>query len=139
MPIDHKKLIEAISILANEKNVRITVKQSGKGAIICAACCFAGGVLLGPVGMAIGGAAGGITAYMTQGSFRSLGEVIINDLSDAQKELLVQKVTDAVKDVNPADLAVLLPLIMTDASIQQAVLNTVVSFVASELSLEIID
>ncbi|XP_013098635.1 protein C19orf12 homolog [Stomoxys calcitrans] len=140
MPINGRELIDAISILANENNVRVTVQQSGKGAIICAACCFVGGVLLGPAGLAIGGAAGGVTAYrMTKGNFRPLGDVIINDLSDAQKELLVQKVTDALKDVHPTDLALLLPLIMNNVSIQRAVLNTVVSFVSSELRLQIID
>lgn len=68
MPIDGRELIEAISVLADGQNVRVTVKQSGKGAIICAACCFAGGLLMGPPGLAIGGAAGGVAAYkMTTG------------------------------------------------------------------------
>ncbi|KAI8121650.1 hypothetical protein FF38_06494 [Lucilia cuprina] len=140
MPIDGRELIEAISVLADEQNVRVTVKQSGKGAIICGACCFAGGLLLGPAGLAIGGAAGGVVAYnMTKGSFRPLGDVIINDLSDTQKEQLVQHVTKAVQDVHPTDLVMLLPLIMNNVSIQQAVLKTVVSFVSNELRLQVID
>ncbi|XP_065366525.1 protein C19orf12 homolog [Calliphora vicina] len=140
MPIDGRELIEAISVLADEQNVRVTVKQSGKGAIVCGACCFAGGLLLGPAGLAIGGAAGGVVAYkMTKGSFRPLGDVIINDLTDTQKEQLVQHVTKAVQDVHPTDLVMLLPLIMNNLSIQQAVLKTVVSFVSNELRLQVID
>lgn len=140
MPIDGRALIEALSVLADEQNIRISVKQSGKGAIICGACCFAGGILLGPAGLAIGGAAGGVVAYkMTRGTFRPLGDVIINDLTDTQKEQLVQHVTKAVQDVQPTDLIMLLPLIMNNQSIQQAVLKTVVSFVSSELRLQIID
>lgn len=70
MPIDARELIEAISVLADERNVRVAVKQSGKGAIICGACCFAGGLLLGPAGLAVGGVAGGVVAYnMTKGKF----------------------------------------------------------------------
>ncbi|KAM7346503.1 protein Nazo isoform 1-T2 [Cochliomyia hominivorax] len=140
MPIDGRELIEAISVLADEQNVRVTVKQSGKGAVICGACCFAGGLLMGPPGLAIGGAAGGVVAYkMTQGSFRPLGDVIINDLTDSQKEQLVQHVTKAVQDAHPTDLVMLLPLIMNNVSIQQAVLKTVISFVSSELRMQIID
>lgn len=68
-----------------------------------------------------------------------MGDVIINDLTDTQKEQLVQHVTKAVQDVHPTDLVMLLPLIMNNASIQQAVLKTVISFVSSELRMQIID
>ncbi|EDW06215.1 protein C19orf12 homolog [Drosophila mojavensis] len=140
MPIDTRELMEAIAIIADERNIRVAVKQSGKGTAICAACCFAGGLLMGPVGLAVGGAAGGIAAYkLTSGTFRPLGEVILNDLTDAQREQLVQHVTTAVADVRPTDLVMLLPLITQNASIQQAVLNTIMSFVTNELRMQIID
>lgn len=78
MPFDGRELIEAISVLADEQNVRVTVKQSGKGAIICSACCFAGGLLLGPAGLAIGGAAGGVVAYkMTKGKIIKINILVI--------------------------------------------------------------
>lgn len=76
--------------------------------------------------------------YIT-GTFRPLGEVILNDLTDAQREQLVQHVTTAVADVQPTDLVMLLPLITQNASIQQAVLNTIMSFVTNELRMQIID
>ncbi|XP_023167190.1 protein C19orf12 homolog [Drosophila hydei] len=140
MPIDTRELMEAIAIIADERNIRVAVKQSGKGTAICAACCFAGGLLMGPVGLAVGGAAGGIAAYkMTSGTFKPLGEVILNDLTDAQREQLVQHVTTAVADVHPTDLVMLLPLITQNASIQQAVLNTIMSFVSNELRMQIVD
>lgn len=60
--------MEALAIIANERNVRVAVQESGKGALLCAACSFAGGLLLGPLGLALGGAAGGAAAYrMTSG------------------------------------------------------------------------
>ncbi|XP_017029245.1 protein Nazo [Drosophila kikkawai] len=140
MPIDTRELMEAIAIVADERNVRVAVKQSGKGAAICAACSFAGGMLLGPVGLAVGGAAGGIAAYkMTSGTFRPLGEVILNDLTDRQREQLVEHVSKAVAEIHPTDIVMLLPLIVQNASIQQAVLNTVVSFVSNELRMQIVD
>ncbi|XP_017062931.1 protein C19orf12 homolog [Drosophila eugracilis] len=140
MPIDTRELMEAIAIVADDRNVRVAVKQSGKGAAICAACSFAGGMLLGPVGLAVGGAAGGVAAYkMTSGSFRPLGEVIMNDLTDTQREQLVQHVSKAVAEIHPTDVVMLLPLIVQNASIQQAVLNTVMSFVTNELRMQIVD
>lgn len=68
MPIATGEMIKALAVLADRNDVRVSVKQSAKGAIIAGTCCFIGGVLLGPAGLAIGGAAGGVTAYkMTQG------------------------------------------------------------------------
>uniref|UniRef100_A0A1A9UUY5 Uncharacterized protein n=1 Tax=Glossina austeni TaxID=7395 RepID=A0A1A9UUY5_GLOAU len=140
MPIDNRELIQAISVIADERNVRVAVKQCGKGAAICAAGSFVGGMLLGPLGLAIGGAAGGLAAYKaTQGSFRPLGEVLMNDLTDTQKECLVNHVTKAVERIHPTDLVMLLPLILNNAAIQEAVFKTVFSFVRNELRLEIVD
>lgn len=70
MPVATGELIKAIAVLADREDVRVSVKQSAKGAIVAGTCCFIGGILLGPPGLAIGGVAGGITAYkMTKGKF----------------------------------------------------------------------
>ncbi|XP_067640531.1 protein Nazo [Eurosta solidaginis] len=140
MPVDSRELIEAISIIANEQNVRVTMKQSTKGAMVCAASAFAGGLLLGPVGLAVGGTAGSLMAYkMTSGSFRPLADVLLNDLTDAQQEQLIRHVNKALAEFQISDLAILLPMIMSNANIQQAVLKTAKSFVSNELKLQIID
>lgn len=68
MPVDIKEFLDGISILADNHNMRVTVRQSGKGALICGACCFVGGLVAGPVGLAAGGTIGGITAYRMTGS-----------------------------------------------------------------------
>lgn len=73
------------------------------------------------------------------GSFRPLGEVLMNDLTDTQKERLVNHVTKAIERIHPSDLVMLLPLILNNAAIQEAVFKTVFSFVRNELRLEIID
>nr|XP_014089018.1 protein C19orf12 homolog [Bactrocera oleae] len=140
MPVDGRELIKAISIIANERNVKVTMKQTTKGAMVCAASAFAAGILLGPVGLAIGGTAGGLMAYkMTNGTFRPLADVLLNDLNDDQQERLVRHVNNALAEFAISDLAMLLPLLMNNANIQQAVLKTVTSFVSNELRCQIID
>lgn len=135
MPINTQDLMDGISVLADQQNMRVTVKQSCKGAMICAATCFVGGMILGPVGLAIGGTAGGISAaMMSKGSFKPVSEIIRNDLTVQEREMLTEKIIGAVREFEPTDLALLLPLIMGNPSIQQSVLRTVTSFI-SELSL----
>lgn len=68
MPVDFKEFLDGIAILADNHNMRATVRQSSKGALICGTCCFVGGLLAGPVGLAAGGTIGGITAYRMSSS-----------------------------------------------------------------------
>lgn len=63
MTIDTRELLDAVGALAEEQNVRVTIKHSAKGAVIGGAAIFAGGMLLGPIGLLIGGTAGGALAY----------------------------------------------------------------------------
>lgn len=63
MPVNGQDLLEGIAILADSHNLRVTVKESSKGAAVCGAICFIGGILGGPVGLAVGGTIGGIAAY----------------------------------------------------------------------------
>lgn len=68
MPVDTEELLRGISMLADNRNMRVTLKQSGKGAAVCGVMCFIGGLVGGPVGLAVGGTLGGITAYRMTGS-----------------------------------------------------------------------
>lgn len=71
MPVDLKEFMDGLAILADNHNLRVTVQKSGKGALICGTCCFIGGLVAGPVGLAIGGTVGGITAYKSAGRMLS--------------------------------------------------------------------
>lgn len=46
MPVHLDQLMSAIAILADEKEIKLTVKQSGKGALICGGMSFLGKFLL---------------------------------------------------------------------------------------------
>ncbi|XP_037941551.1 protein C19orf12 homolog [Teleopsis dalmanni] len=139
MPIQGDELLRAVAIVADREDVRFTVKEVGKGAVVCAATTFIAGLLMGPVGMAIGGAAGGIAAYSMSGNFKSLSDIIRNDLTDAQKRELVDRIQTAARGVNAADIAMLAPLILNNSSMQTLVLEVVKNFVTSELRCQIVD
>ncbi|KAG4068743.1 hypothetical protein HA402_002434 [Bradysia odoriphaga] len=140
MVLNTNDLFDAIAILSQERNMRVTVKHSAKGALICGASCFVGGLVAGPVGMAVGGTVGGISAWkMSQGQFKPVSEIIRNDLTVQQKEKLMEHIMASVRDLDVTDAAVLLPMLMGSASIQQAVLSSVVTFVGKELNLQMVN
>lgn len=140
MVINTKALLDGVAILTDDHNVRVTVKQSARGALVCGASCFVGGLLAGPVGMAIGGTIGGLQAYrMTNGQFRALGTVIREDLTYAQRTRLSERIMAVAQDFDISDVVVLLPMLLNSVSMQQAVLKSVVSFVTNEMHMQILD
>ncbi|XP_055303409.1 protein C19orf12 homolog [Sitodiplosis mosellana] len=133
MPVDVEEFLRGLAILADNQNMRVTLKQSGKGAAICGAICFVGGLVAGPLGLAVGGTIGGVTAYKCLSNFRTVGDIIRNDLTQEEKWRLHEHVVNSVRHLHPTDVAMLMPLIMNTPSLQEAVLKTIVSFVTNEM------
>lgn len=65
--------------------------------------------------------------------FRAVGDIIRNDLTHQEKEKLQEHIVNAVRQLHPADIVMLMPLIMNTPSLQEAVLKTVVSFITNEM------
>lgn len=73
------------------------------------------------------------------GQFKPVSEIIKNDLTPIQREKLLEHIMASVRDFQVTDVAILLPMLMSTASIQQTVLNTVVSFIGNEMRLQVVD
>ena len=54
MTLSTEEVIDACQVLARQSNLKLCVKQTTKGAAIAGLTAFAGGLVLGPVGIAIG-------------------------------------------------------------------------------------
>lgn len=73
------------------------------------------------------------------GKFRSAGDIIRNELTDRQREKLIEHIMKAVADLQITDVAMLLPLLAGSSAIQMEVLKGVVGFLTSEMRLQIVD
>lgn len=69
--------------------------------------------------------------------FRSVGDIIQNDLTEQEKWRLHEAVVNSVRQINPADAVMLLPLILNTPSLQEAALKTVVTFITNEMRYQI--
>ena len=54
MPISAEELVRLLAILAEEENLKVTVKESLKGGAMAGAGAVLGGMCGGPVGLALG-------------------------------------------------------------------------------------
>lgn len=71
--------------------------------------------------------------------FRTVGDIIRNDLSSEEKERLQEHIINAVRQLHPADAVMLLPLIMNTPSLQEAALKTAVTFITNEMRYAIVN
>jgi len=76
---------------------------------------------------------------LSAGTFKSAALIIKDDLTNEQKEKLVTHVVDAFKEFQAQDLAMLIPLLMTNAPFQNIIVGKIIHFLTSEMKMQIID
>lgn len=81
MSISTTELIKAVAVIVDRADLKVCAQQSAQGALMAGAASLVGGVLFGPIGLALGGAIGGVTAMLSQGkSINSQSRFIANHL-----------------------------------------------------------
>ena len=140
MVIKYNEVLGLITHLGDEENIQVSVKESLKGSLIAGGCCFVGGVLLGPPGLAIGGMVGGCAAWYNSYSkeqYRPISAVILSDLSSEKQAVLVDKVRTIVSHLEASDALALVALVQADNILKSAVISEATKFVMSQLGADI--
>ncbi|XP_066151441.1 protein C19orf12 homolog [Euwallacea fornicatus] len=131
-------LIEACCILAEQENLKVTITESGKGAMMAGAGVFLGGLVAGPIGMAVGGSVMSMAvAISSQGKFKSVIEVL-HDMTDDQKKRLCKAIEKTVEKIKLQDCIDIAILILTNSSVKELVLAELKTFLKNELHLKMI-
>jgi len=140
MPINSKEILSVVSQLTANRHVRVTVTSSFKSVCIVAITTGIGELLLGEAGLVVGGIVGGGAAYlMTKDKFKSIPEVIMHDMTHAQREQLVASVAAVIADLRLEDTVLLVPMLLNSPGAKEAVLRSVFAFIENEMRLQIVD
>ena len=76
MVIRYNDILTVITTLCDDEGLKVTVKGSAKGGLIAGATSAVGGLVLGPLGLAIGGTVGGLIAYATAEPYKPVSQVV---------------------------------------------------------------
>ncbi|KAG9261195.1 hypothetical protein AMEX_G26183 [Astyanax mexicanus] len=123
--------------LSEIQEMKAAVKNSGKGAVVAGGGAFVGGLLAGPVGIAAGGAVGGLLGmWMTSGQFKPVPG-IIRELSPQQKQKLYSDIMAILETLDWRNYAQLVALVKGNAAMQQGVLCAIKGYITKELRAEV--
>ncbi|XP_002128326.2 protein C19orf12 homolog [Ciona intestinalis] len=136
MPLRVDDVMQLLSTLAREQNLRVTVTESARGGLMAGAGAFIGGLIGGPVGIAAGAAAGGVLGAATSKSFKPLHEVILA-LPVTQKQDLANLITNIISGFEPQDAIALIAFVQGSAVLQGQILRTMQEYLTSKAGYQI--
>ncbi|KAF2902999.1 hypothetical protein ILUMI_03168 [Ignelater luminosus] len=138
MPVNNNELISVAQQLSEDQNLRVTIKESMKGACMAGGGALVGGLLGGPIGLAIGGTVGSVcAAWKGSGKYKSVALVIMEDMSANQREQLASSLRRAVEGIQVEDAVMLTGLVMGNAAVQRMFLTELCNFLRTEMGLAI--
>ncbi|XP_018575671.1 protein C19orf12 homolog isoform X2 [Anoplophora glabripennis] len=136
---NREPLIEICEVLAEREELKVTCKLAAKDALIAGFGAFAGALIAGPIGVAVGGTAASIaTALNSRGKYRSVVDILRYDLTPTQQAKLTEAVKKAVNNVNVDDVAMLMTIVLTSTTLKEAILKELASFLLKELNLNML-
>ncbi|KAK0179920.1 hypothetical protein PV327_005618 [Microctonus hyperodae] len=89
------ELFEKICSIMELQSMRVTVSSSMKSGILVGSATALGALLLGPRGAAVAGVLGSLaTSYMMDGTFKSVPQIIMTELTDEQRYALFKDIVN---------------------------------------------
>ncbi|CAD7091332.1 unnamed protein product [Hermetia illucens] len=129
------RFANALADIADNEDLRVTVKSSVKGAGITAIGALLGGLVGGRRGLLAGGTIGALAATAMADDFRSVGDIIRNDLTSSQREELVESVMQAV---GYTTLGACMKMMNVNPQLRSMALQAIRDFFGHNLDLHII-
>ncbi|KAM9494110.1 protein C19orf12 homolog [Clarias gariepinus] len=123
--------------VSSNQQMKAAVMGSGTGAVVAGGSALIGGLLLGPAGIAVGGAVGGLLGWgMTSGQFKPVSQILM-ELPPEQQKKLYTDVMAVLGGLNWTNALQLITLVMRNVGLQERVVTTIHNYVTNELRSEI--
>ena len=136
MVLSYQDIMEVIRILCEDQSLAVTVKESGKGALVTGGVAGLGGLVLGPMGLALGGAVGGaLAAWIAQDKFKPLLQVIMEDMREEQRMKMVDSLRNVLTNIEPTDALTLVAVVQGNQALKTRLAQEMVTFLSSQCNI----
>lgn len=137
MPVSVTDLQRVMAILADEDQLKVTVKSSGYGGLIAGITTTIGGLVAGPPGLLVGGALGGALAYSSAGNFKPVSQVL-KDMNAHDRQLLYDNMRDIIDNLKIDDYLALMAFLSGGPGllIRQELMDRLGSFLRDQMRLQ---
>merc|ERR1719300_710625 len=95
-----------------------------------------GGLILGPIGLAVGGAVGGsLAAWMAQDKFKPLVQVIMEDMRSDQRERMIECLRKVLSQIEPTDALALVAMVQGNQALKARLATEMVTFLSRQCNI----
>ncbi|NWW13303.1 CS012 protein, partial [Oreocharis arfaki] len=136
MPVHIDDVMYLLIRIASLKDMKAAVTHSGRGALLTGASAFLGGLLAGPIGIAAGGAVGGLVGWITSGEFKPVPQILM-ELPPSERQKLCAEAMTIIKNLDWTDAAQLVALVLANASMKEKLAGVLVGYLSRELKAQI--
>ncbi|XP_032710480.1 protein C19orf12 homolog [Lontra canadensis] len=121
-------VMKLLCCISKNKKIKLAVRYSVRSALITGGVAFICGLVGGPLGLAVGGAVGGLySAWMKRGQFKPIPEVIM-ELPPSEQQKLYNEVMAILGHLCWMDTMELTMLVMSSKALKQQLLAMVKEF-----------
>ncbi|XP_029780860.1 protein C19orf12 homolog [Suricata suricatta] len=136
-PILVGDVMKLLCSISEERKMKAAIKHSGKGALVTGAMAFAGGMVGGPPGIAVGAVFGGLLrAWMTSHQFKPISQIIM-ELPPVEQRKLFNQVTTIIGHLDWMDAEQLTTLVMGSKALKQQLLAMLEKYVNRQLKVKV--
>jgi len=137
MVVRYNDILTVITTLGDDECLKVTVKGSAKGGLIAGATSALGGLILGPLGLAVGGTLGGLLAYVTAEPYKPVSQVIMYEIRPVDQEKLVSAVRNVVEGFDIQDAIELVALVQGNPVLKAKVIAEMTTFFKHQLDMQL--
>lgn len=138
MPVNSQDIIELLCTLAEEEKLKVTLRESLQGGVIAGGAALVGGVLLGPLGLALGGAIGGCAAAIISHQKFLPAVQVIATMQPEQRDILARNVRRIMENIDVSDIAVFAAMVSGDLAVRRKVITALIGYLRTEMSMAIV-
>ncbi|KAG5888304.1 hypothetical protein JTB14_022192 [Gonioctena quinquepunctata] len=131
-------ILKVCESLAQQENLKITIKESAKGAGIIGIGSIIGALIGGRLGLLACAAVGSAASFALGSEFKYVVEIIRDDMTPAQRRQLAGSINSMLGGMQITNAVSVLALLSRNSNLKSSVLQQIIPFFQQEMNMSIL-